>query len=176
MLIHLLCFQFMPLELHLSLHFLSPLLQLFLLVPLLDGIAQHHLRLEGLHLILRVVHVLIGFVDGLHASLHLQLVLDCVHLPSLDFLLFQSLNPVIILLLSQGIDSIRPVLDSCIGFFLQFQSILVPLLVLVLLAANRTLLLDPLQLVNTYHSSVPVELLLGTSALFADYVLLGSCS
>ncbi len=86
-LIHLLLFHFLPLFVNLGFDCVLALLDVLLRVPLLKHVADEHLGVKSLHLVLLVVHGLVGAVDGQLPLLHRQAVFVRVNFPTLDLLL-----------------------------------------------------------------------------------------
>ena len=80
--IHLPHFLLNPQLLNLFLLVFLPFLQLGLPLPLLEHFREHHLRMESLHLVFIVMHVLVGLRNRLLSGFSRQLVLDFVNLSS----------------------------------------------------------------------------------------------
>lgn len=122
--------------------------------------------MECLNLILGIVHVFVSSLNSLISSLDLQLILQGVDLSSLNLFLFESPNSVFIFFLSQSINGVWPVLNSCLGKSLQILSVLESDFLIVLrLRSSDTLLPDAFQLVVRYNRCVLLRLLVSSSVI-----------
>lgn len=83
-----LLFELLPLSLDFFFLLVFSLLEMILHLSFLHNIAQEHLRMESLYLILRVMHVFIRSLQRLQSLLHLQLILSRINLPPLQLLFF----------------------------------------------------------------------------------------
>lgn len=152
-LIHLLFLEIQPLVFNLGFHVLLTLAKFVLGNSLLQHVGHHKFRVESFNLVLVVMKHFICTFDRHLSLLDLQLFLFSIDFSSLDFLSLKLLDSLFVLLLSSGLDSVRPVLDSSLRFLIEFLFVsLSSLYVFVLL--QGALVLDSLQFIHCDNNCI----------------------
>lgn len=116
---------FEPALLDLPVNLLLALLKLNLRVTLLQDIREEHLRVEGLHLVLGVVHLLIRLLYRLETLLLVVGFLFCIDTSSFELFLFELAVAVLDPLVPHVLDSVGPVLNAGTRTHLQVGAVLI---------------------------------------------------
>ena len=122
-LLHLHLLQLFPLLLDLLFQLALALPQLQLRFPLLEGVAHQQLAVEGLDLVLGVVHRLVRPLYRLLPCLHGDLVLKGVDLAPLQLFLLETADALVVALLAEGFDGVGPVLHARLGLVLESEAV-----------------------------------------------------
>ena len=107
--------------------------------------------MEGFNLILSIMHVFICFFNGVLSGLDLNLIFDGIDTSTLKFLVFKTLNTVFVLFTSESLDSVRPIFNTSVRFFLEGESFHGTLF-LIKVVSHWTLLFYSFQLIDRYDS------------------------
>lgn len=122
-LLHLVLLHFMPVVVDLLLNLSLSVLQSFLGLLFVVDVAHHHLGLEGLDLVLSLMHVFVSFSKLLITQLVLVVSLFSIDAASFNLFVFEPSNAVILTLLSDSLKSVGPFGYTLLGSHLELLSL-----------------------------------------------------